>query len=228
MFPGASEIKRQLAASAEKIIDAFNSICTADWLWFENVLSYDNAVLPHALFLAGRTIGDDNCIRVAVSSCDFLLSQIFNGNNFSFVGNKGWFRKGKSKADYDQQPIDAASTALMLKCAYETTLNRDYLFLQRKAFDWFLGANDLSVPIYDFKTQGCCDGLLEQGVNENQGAESTLSFMLSLLTAYESLHADSAAHQPKKNSDKPAPQTSPSADTAPADSNLDESVTKQI
>jgi hypothetical protein len=123
---------------------------------------------------------------VAEKTCAFLLDNTFNGGHFSFIGCIGWYERGKTKAHFDQQPIEAASTVMMLRAAYDATENSKFLILQRKAFDWFLGKNDLNIALYDFKTKGCCDGLMNGGVNANQGAESTLSFLLSLLAIVES------------------------------------------
>ena len=98
----------------------------------------------------------------------------------------GWYKYGEKRAAFDQQPIEVASTVMMLRAGYEATMNHEYLKLQRRAFDWFLGENDLHIPVYDFRTKGCCDGLEPGGVNLNQGAESMLSFLQSLLFVVES------------------------------------------
>jgi uncharacterized protein YyaL (SSP411 family) len=155
-----------------------------DWQWFDDALTYDNAVMPHALFVAGSILGG-KFLEVAEKTSEFLLANIFNGRYFSFIGCIGWYRHGGTRAKFDQQPIEAASTVMMLKAAYDATGNKKYLALQRKAFQWFLGENDLRTPLYDSKTKGCSDGLMSEGANPNQGAESTLSFLLSLLTLLE-------------------------------------------
>ncbi|MBA7682331.1 hypothetical protein ES703_90681 [subsurface metagenome] len=102
------------------------------------------------------------------------------------MGNKGWYERGRTKAAFDQQPIEVASTVMMLRAAYDATQDKRFLTLKRKAFDWFLGENDLHIPVYDFRTKGSCDALIPGGVNVNQGAESTLSFLSSLLAIVES------------------------------------------
>jgi glycosyltransferase involved in cell wall biosynthesis len=185
-FPGASDIKRQLATASEGIVAQYEENSLRDWQWFEDTLTYDNAVLPHALFVAGWTFADKKYLEVAEKTCEFLLANIFNGSHFSFVGNRGWYERGGTKAQFDQQPIEAASTVMMLSAAYDATRNSRFLTLQRKAFDWFLGENDLRIPLYDFRTKGCYDGLLPDGINLNQGAESMVSFLLSLLAIVES------------------------------------------
>jgi len=124
--------------------------------------------------------------QVAEETCEFLLTNTFNGEHFSFIGCNGWYERGQTRATFDQQPLEAASTVMMLRAAFDATADDRFLRLQRKAFDWFLGANDVRVALYDFRTRGCNDGLHRDGVNTNQGAESTISFFLSLLAMVES------------------------------------------
>ena len=184
-FPGASDIKRQLEIVADGLVIQYEENSQPDWQWFEDALIYDNAILPYALFVAGSTLGD-KYVKVAERTCEFLLGNTFNGSHFSFVGNKGWYERGGTKATFDQQPIEVASTVMMLRAAYDATQDKRFLTLKRKAFDWFLGENDLHIPVYDFRTKGSCDALIPGGVNVNQGAESTLSFLSSLLAIVES------------------------------------------
>ena len=203
-FPGASDIKRQMELAADSLVTQYQENSYPDWQWFEDILTYDNAALPHALFVAGLAFENKKYLEIAEQSCEFLISNIFNGKHFSFVGCKGWYERGGTKAQFDQQPIEAASTVMMLRAAYDATQNNRFLTLQRKTFDWFLGRNDLDIPLYDFRTKGCNDGLIRDGVNTNQGAESTLSFLLSLLEIVESYaiigkiksRKDISLHQP--------------------------------
>ncbi|MBN2180875.1 MAG: glycosyltransferase [Sedimentisphaerales bacterium] len=185
-FPGASDIKRQLELAADGLVTQYEESRYPDWQWFEDALTYDNAVLPHAMYVAGMTCENKKYLAVAEKACEFLLADIFHGRNFSFVGCNGWHERGEARASFDQQPIEAAGTVMMLRAAYDATKNDRFLVLQRKAFEWFLGRNDLHIPLYDFRTKGCNDGLTRDGVNINQGAESTLSFLLSLLAVVES------------------------------------------
>lgn len=180
-FPDAGDIKHQLELAADGLLTQYEENSYPDWQWFEEALTYDNAILPHALFVAGSTLGDKKYGQIAEKTCEFLLANTFNGEHFSFIGCHGWYERGRPKATFDQQPIEAASTVLMLRAAYDCTGDDKFLMLQRKAFNWFLGANDLGIAVYDSGTKGCCDGLCPDGVNTNQGAESTLSFLLSLL-----------------------------------------------
>ncbi len=185
-FPGASDIKRQLELAADGLVTQYQENAYPDWQWFEDILTYDNAVLPHALFVAGLASGNEKYTSAALESCEFLLANTLKSDHFSFIGCNGWYERGGKRATFDQQPLEAASTVRMLGSAYDATGDMRFLKLQRKAFDWFLGANDLSTPLYDFRTKGCNDGLMDDGVNANQGAESTLSYFLSLLSMLES------------------------------------------
>jgi hypothetical protein len=184
-FPDAGDIKQKLEIAADQLVADNEKNSFPDWQWFEHKLTYDNAVLPHALFAAGVTVNNNKYLKVAQKTCEFLLANIFYGDHFSFIGCHGWYERGRRRASFDQQPIEAASTVLMLRAAYDATKDGNFARLQRKAFDWFLGANDLHIPLYDFVSKGCSDALTPDGVNVNQGAESILSFLLALLTMVE-------------------------------------------
>lgn len=185
-FPGASEIKRYLTIAADHLLDQYQTNSHKDWQWFEDILTYDNAVLCDAMFTASMALDNEKYLQAAQRTCDFLLENIYTGEHFSYIGCKGWYERGGKRAKFDQQPLEVAGTTMMLKSAYTVTGDPKYLKLQRKAFDWFLGDNDLQLPVYDFRTKGSADGLEVSGVNYNQGAESLLSFFLSLLCVLES------------------------------------------
>ena len=153
------------------------------------------------MFISYLNGGGPEHLDIAKKTADFLLDNTFDGEKFSFIGCEGWFKQGKKRASFDQQPIEACSTVLMLKAAFDITEDPRYLSLQRRAFDWFLGENDLGIPVYNFKTKGCYDGLESGGVNLNQGAESLLSFLLALLCIVESYASSSP------NAKAPALQT---------------------
>lgn len=185
-FPGASAIKRYLTIAADSIVDHYQENAIEEWQWFEKILTYDNAVLPDALFIASTVLDNEKYFDIAKKTCDFLLDKTYTGEHFSYIGCKGWYQRDHKRAKFDQQPLEVACTTMMLKSAYNATRDAKYLQLQRKAFDWFLGDNDLNLPVYDFRTKGSADGLEAGGININQGAESLLSFLLSLLCVLES------------------------------------------
>jgi uncharacterized protein YyaL (SSP411 family) len=197
-FPETDDIKKKMETAADNLIVLYEKNNSPDWQWFDGALTYDNAVLPCALFVAGSILGN-KYREIAEKTCEFLLANTFNGSNFSFIGCHGWYKRGGTRTKFDQQPIEALSTVIMLKTAYEATGNNRFLTLQRKAFDWFLGKNDLHIPLYDSKTKGCSDGLMPDGANPNQGAESTLCFLLSLLTMIEGIAGPTVKTKTKKS-----------------------------
>ena len=181
-YPEAHDIEGKIDSLAAKSLDVFRSQSQPGWQWFEPAVSYDNAVLSHALFLAHEVTGKKEYLDLAVTTLDFLIGLCHRGDHFSLVGNQGWSCEADGTAQFDQQPIDACGLVEACKAAFRQTGKRDYLRYMREAFDWFLGVNDLNLPLYDFRTGGCADGLTQEGPNQNQGAESTLCCMLALLT----------------------------------------------
>jgi hypothetical protein len=184
-YPEAEDIVEKMDRLAAAQADLFEDARHDDWLWFEQIVSYDNAVIPQALFVAYEATGEERYRRIARESLDFLLATCLRGDHLSLVGNDGWHVRGGQQANFDQQPIDACGLVEACKVAFRLTGEREYLKYMRLAFDWFLGVNDVGVPLYDFKTGGCSDGLQTGGANQNQGAESTLCCLLSLLTLAE-------------------------------------------
>jgi glycosyltransferase involved in cell wall biosynthesis len=183
--PGKIEERRLLDGLVTKLCDAYSANASDDWRWFEPTLTYDNAILPLALFVAYSVTDDKAALRRARESLEFLEEVCFEGSQLQLVGNTGWHRSGGEKACADEQAIDATALVLAFGCAYSVTEDTHYLRRMREAFAWFLGANRLSVPLYDFSTGGCRDGLGVAHVNQNQGAESTVCFLMALLEMLE-------------------------------------------
>lgn len=159
-----------------------------NWNWFETRLTYDNGILPLALLHAGEVLENEKVKNVGFETMDFLSSHTLKDGHLSVIGNNNWFEKGEKRAMYAQQPIDAMAVVLMYHQAYVLTGKRMFLQKLFTSFRWFLGENDLRMSLYDFETKGCCDGFETYGVNRNQGAESTLAYLISQLTvlqAYE-------------------------------------------
>lgn len=190
--PESTELRGALNSAVAKLRDAYRDNATDDWRWFEPELTYDNAMLPFALFAAYEVIPERAILRDARESIEFLEEVCFDEDQLRLVGNTGWHCRGGEKASADEQAIDAAAFVLAYRCAYRATGDRHYLLRMRSAFAWFLGANRLGIPVYDFATGGCADGIGEREINRNLGAESTLSFLMSLLAtldvAGEGLH----------------------------------------
>ncbi len=184
-FPEAHDIEEKIETLASKNMELFRHHSEKEWVWFEPVIAYDNAILPHSMFLAYEVTGNELYLNTAVNTLDFLVGKCRKNNHFSLVGTKGWHKKGAEAARFDQQPIDACGLVEAFKAAFRSTGRRRYLKDMRSAFDWFLGVNDLEEPLYDFATGACADGLTYKEPNRNQGAESTLCCLLALLTLIE-------------------------------------------
>jgi len=167
---------------AERLMRLWRDHSSADWLWFEDVVSYCNAKLPHALLLSGRWTRRDDMLDAGLSALEWLTTlQRAGEDHFVPIGCNGFFRRGGERARFDQQPIEACATVSACLEALRVTGDERWRQEAERAFEWFLGRNDLRLPLYDPVTGGCRDGLQPDRVNQNQGAESTLAFLLSLL-----------------------------------------------
>jgi hypothetical protein len=167
------------------LIRHFDERSDTKWTWFEDLLAYDNAILPLALLHASEILNDEKVREVAFVSMDFLTKHTMKDGYLSIIGNKKWYKKSGELSKFAQQPLDAMAMVLMFHKAYHLTKNRDFLTQLFTSFMWFLGDNDLRMNLYDFETKGCCDGLESYGVNRNQGAESILAYTISYLTVLE-------------------------------------------
>lgn len=150
-----------------------------NWHWFEDDLTYCNGILPHALFAYYSFAQDRKALRVARDTLGFLTDALFARGYLSIVGNRGWWHRGAEIPCYDQQPVDACSTALAYARAFRATGDSQYRSLAELAYSWYQGSNINRISLYDATTGGCYDALTPDGVNLNQGAESLLSLLLS-------------------------------------------------
>ncbi len=165
----------------QRLVDLFEKTATDDWPWFEASLSYANALLPHVLILSGRWADNPTAFAIGLRSLRWLVSvQKAPQGHFRPIGSEGFYARGGKRADFDQQPIEAHSTVSACLEAYRSTDEAIWHEEARIAFEWFLGRNDLGLSLYDSKTGGCCDGLHVDRVNQNQGAESTLAYLMAL------------------------------------------------
>lgn len=177
----AGQVRDELAG---RLLALYHHCCQEDWRWFEDRLTYCNAVLPHALLLSGQGAADDEMIAAGLSSLDWLVAQQRSapiGGHFVPIGSNGFYVRGGEHARFDQQPVEAQTTAAACLEAYRLTGDARWRKEARRAFEWFLGRNDLGLPVYDPDTGGCGDGLHPDRLNSNQGAESTLAFLQTLL-----------------------------------------------
>ncbi len=163
------------------LVDLFHANSTPDWQWFERIATYDNAKLSHAMILSGYWTSNGETLEIGLSSLRWLLdAQTAEAGHFAPIGCKGFWPRGGERARFDQQPLEAH--AMVSACLEAFAVTRDELWrgAARRCFEWFLGRNDLGQPLYDPTTGGCRDALLQDHLNQNQGAESSLAFYLSL------------------------------------------------
>ncbi|HIJ73802.1 MAG TPA: glycosyl transferase family 1, partial [Candidatus Hydrogenedentes bacterium] len=198
---GAQDVRKELA---DRLLDRYRQARSEMWHWFEDDLAYVNAVLPHALLLCGQWLGRDDMSTAALESLEWLTeTQRMGEDHFVPIGCDGFYRRGGERARFDQQPIEAAVTVAGCLQAYRTTGDERWFKEARLAFDWFLGRNDLGALLYNGSTGGCYDGLASDRVNQNQGAESTLAFLLSLVEMSLAEHVIAEPEtQPEKQGDE--------------------------
>jgi glycosyltransferase involved in cell wall biosynthesis len=175
-----------LESLGDRLLQRFRLCATADWQWHEAELNYDNARVPQSLMACGRVIGNSEMVSYGIEVLEWLTDLQIDPTYgwFAPVGNHGWFPKSGSKAQYDQQPLEAAAMIGASLEAYACTQREEWIHLASTCFNWYLGKNDRRIQLYDSASGGCRDGLTANGVNENQGAESTLSYLSSLLAIY--------------------------------------------
>lgn len=181
-------MKQTLHKLASILVSHYDRNHSQNWEWFESLLAYDNGILPLALLHAAEVLEDRDISKVAFATMDFLTEHTMKDNYLSIIGNAAWYIKDKERSMFAQQPIDAEAMVLMYHQAHVLTGDGDYLKKLFTSFMWFLGENDMRMSLYDFETKGCCDGFENYGVNRNQGAESSLAYLISHLTvlqAYE-------------------------------------------
>jgi glycosyltransferase involved in cell wall biosynthesis len=178
---GDSLVNQTRETLTARLLELFEKNAQPEWRWFEDSLSYDNAKLPHALILSGRVTGQPAMVERGLEALRWLAElQISEQGHFRSIGTNGFYHRGGKRADFDQQPIEAQAMASACLEAYRATSDVWWYEQAQCAFDWFLGWNDLGLELYSPKTGGCRDGLHVDRVNRNQGAESTLAFLLSL------------------------------------------------
>jgi len=166
---------------ADNLVSKYRCVSNEEWQWFEDYLTYANALLPQAMLLAGECTKSELFKDVAHKTFCFLTYIIFKNDKINVISNQSWHHKGKNSSIFGEQPIEIAYTILALENFYLENYNNDYLHKMKIAFNWFLGKNHLNQIIYNPSTGGCYDGLEEHQVNLNQGAESTVSYLLARL-----------------------------------------------
>jgi glycosyltransferase involved in cell wall biosynthesis len=177
----AGQVREELAG---RLLALYQSHRSDEWRWYEETLTYCNAALPHALLMCGQWIPNGDMIEAGLESLSWLADlqrADAQGGHFVPIGSNGFYRRGGERARFDQQPVEAQAMVSACLEAYRITGDKRWRKEARRAFEWFLGRNDLNLSIYDPTTGGCRDGLHPDRPNENQGAESTLAFLQALL-----------------------------------------------
>lgn len=184
-YPNEGVVRSRIEALSAGLVKALERASRGRWQWFEDRLTYSNAILPGALFRAYAATQRGLWLEAAETSLGFLSRVLWRKDFVKLVGNQGWYLKGKTPAEYDEQPVDAGYLVQAYAWAYLATRKDEYLERARGAYEWFHGRNINRVPVYEELTGGCYDGLTPDGVNLNQGAESLLAFLLARLALQE-------------------------------------------
>jgi hypothetical protein len=185
-FSGARDVKRICKKLLERLFDAYQKNSSENWKWFEDFLTYDNARLPQALLMGGIYFKNSNYLYTGLEALNWMYDRVYDKdkNCISLIGNEGWLYKNREKSKFDQQPVEIPSIIDACYQAYLITEDMEWINRIGITFSWFLGNNDRQEPLYDFTTGGCFDGLTSAVTNQNQGAESTVSWLISLHRMY--------------------------------------------
>ena len=184
--PNDSNLLDNLRELSRDITNAYNLRKSTGWMWFEDMLSYDNPRLSQSLFFANMHLREPTFLNVAEESLRFLYQKEMHNEFYAPIGNAGWYSRGGPKALFDQQPIEPGAMLETAAIAYGLTKQLVYEEMTKRTFSWFFGENMKGVKVYDEASGACHDGIGEWGLNENQGAESTIAFLLG---AYELLES---------------------------------------
>jgi hypothetical protein len=180
-YPQDFDVEDMAASLAYFLADEYRQNSEPDWPWYEKVISYDNAILPLSILRAARILREERLMQVGMESFVFLDSLLFEQEYLSTIGNETWYSMGSVRSRFGQQPIEVSSTVLLYHEVYEITRQKRYLQRMLTAFQWYFGKNELNLSLYDDHSKGCRDGLDSHGVNQNQGAESTVCFWMAYL-----------------------------------------------
>ena len=205
IFGGDADVRKIQETLAEKLYTLYKDNFKSDWPWFEDKLTYANASLSHGLIIAGHRISRLDMFDAGVSSLEWLMEkQTSPEGHLSIIGNKNWAPRNEEHTNFDQQPIELMNLMIASASVFKLTGDKKWIDKARKCISWFLGQNDLGAVLYNYQTGGCKDGLHSQGTNANEGAESTLAWLISLITMYKLFGDQELAKEPikeLKNSD---------------------------
>jgi len=177
----SSSIKKKIITMSEELVRLYEACSSKEWQWFEEVVSYSNAILPKALLMSYKVTKQKSFLRVAKKTLNFLIDNSFKEDEYLPIGQNGWFVKGSESNLFDQQPEEISTMVLSLAEAYEITSEEKYRDYAMEVFEWFLGKNHLGQMVYDENSGGCYDGLGKNSLNFNQGSESAIMYLLARL-----------------------------------------------
>ncbi|AJQ25506.1 hypothetical protein [Pelosinus fermentans] len=204
------DIKRDslILKLADAIGNCFEQCSGENWKWFEDSLTYDNGILPWAMFVASYQTGQERFLHIGRESMEFLDQDAFRDGFFRPVGCRGWRMRGAEPALYDQQPVEASMSTLAHLAAYKVTGDESMLELARRSFAWYLGENSRNESLIDAETGGCFDGIMVEGLNRNQGAESIVGYAIANLALDNAASAPLGIHdQFLQNTEEASPQS---------------------
>ena len=182
-FPDQDRFVKMISELATILCDGYDACSKENWQWYETIITYDNALLPAALYKAYELTGSERFLAVADATTAFLESKCFLSDHLSLIGNRRWLRMDEDYELFAQQPIDAMAMVVLYDSINQLKKDQASADKLRTSFKWFLGYNDLDLPLYDSDSSGCNDGIEEFGINRNQGAESTIAYHMAWLIA---------------------------------------------
>jgi glycosyltransferase involved in cell wall biosynthesis len=182
-FPDQDRFVKMISEMANTLCDGYEQCSKENWQWVENIITYDNGLLPASLYKAFEITGNERFLQVADVTTKFLESKCFIHQHLSLIGNRRWLRMDEDYELFAQQPIDAMAMIILYDSIHKLKKDSYSSVKLKTCFKWFLGYNDLDLPLYDEETKGCNDGIEEFSINRNQGAESTIAYHLAWLVA---------------------------------------------
>jgi len=180
-YPKDQALSQRMIELIEQLLKLYEKGSSVEWRWFEAYLTYCNSRLPQALFEAYERIRNENYLQVAKDSFNFILKVQLSNGMFAPIGNNGWYKKGGVRALYDQQSVEASCMVETALAAFRATHNSNFITVARSIFAWFLGKNVQGLRVYNSSNGGCYDGITPEGLNLNQGAEATVTYLLARL-----------------------------------------------
>jgi len=181
LLPEGIDVDGVIRNQCDRLVGLYEANNHADWQWFEKYLTYSNGVMPEALLMGYLVTKDDRYLTVGKTTLDFLINVSLVNGIYMPVGQDGWYHRRGKRYHFDQQPEEVKAMVYALRAGFLVIGDEKYSKLMRQVFNWFLGENSLNQVVYDRTTGGCYDGVGRTAINLNQGAESTVSYLMARL-----------------------------------------------